>query len=78
MGVGMQADGGDIELVSVTGNEGLVVSGGEDGAVRLWELDSRRLVWRVRGHTGWVFATALSADGEMVASAGEDAVIPAS
>lgn len=62
-------------VVSVTANESLVASGGEDGAVRLWELNGRRLVRLLRGHTGWVFATALSADGEIVASAGEDGVI---
>lgn len=62
-------------VVSVATHDRLLVSGGEDGVVRLWDTDSRRLLHQWRGHTGWVYATAVSADGSLVASAGEDAAI---
>ncbi|WFB08200.1 NB-ARC domain-containing protein [Streptomyces sp. LX-29] len=62
-------------VVSVSVVRNLVVSGGEDGVVRLWDLDTGRFLRAHQAHTGWVFATALSPDGLTIASAGDDAVI---
>ncbi|PYC77348.1 hypothetical protein C7C46_19110 [Streptomyces tateyamensis] len=62
-------------VVSVATAAGLIVSGGEDGAVRVWDLASRTLVHAFHAHTGWVFATALTHDGALLASAGEDGLI---
>ncbi|MGI5401928.1 NB-ARC domain-containing protein [Streptomyces sp. CA-135486] len=62
-------------VVSVSTVRNLVASGGEDGVVRVWDLDTGRLLRTHQAHTGWVFATALSPDGMTVASAGDDAVI---
>ncbi|WP_238783328.1 NB-ARC domain-containing protein [Streptomyces monomycini] len=62
-------------IVSVSTEAGIVASGGEDGTVRLWDLETRLLLRTFRAHTGWVFATALSANGAVVASAGDDGLI---
>ncbi|MFI5534521.1 NB-ARC domain-containing protein [Kitasatospora sp. NPDC051853] len=62
-------------VVSVSTEAKIVASGGEDGAVRLWDLETRQLLRTFRGHVGWVFATALSPDGSVVASAGDDGLI---
>ncbi|WP_423463362.1 NB-ARC domain-containing protein [Promicromonospora sp. MS192] len=62
-------------VVSVAAREDLLVSGGEDGAVRLWDLSARTLIRSLRGHTGWVHAVAISPDGSVIASAGEDNAI---
>lgn len=62
-------------ITSVATHEGMVVSGGEDGTVKLWELRHRSLRRTLVGHTGWVFAVAVTPDGRIVASAGDDAII---
>ncbi|MFD7494156.1 NB-ARC domain-containing protein [Streptomyces sp. NPDC059832] len=62
-------------VVSVSAVRDLVASGGEDGVVRLWNLNTGKLLRAHEAHTGWVFATALSADGMVLASAGDDGAI---
>lgn len=62
-------------VVSVSAARDIVVSGGEDGVVRLWNVNAGRLIRAHQAHTGWVFATALSADGLVLASAGDDGAI---
>ncbi len=70
------ADAGHVGAVTgVAVHDKHAVSCGEDGTVRVWDLQGRRQVQSFRGHTGWVYATAISADGEVVASAGDDGVI---
>jgi WD40 repeat protein len=40
--------------------------------VRVWDLDSGRQVERLEGHTGHVLAVAVSADGGVAVSGGDD------
>jgi WD40 repeat protein len=64
---------GAVAGIAAHGN--LLVSGGEDGVVRIWDLAQRRLAHQRRGHTGWIYAVAISPDGQVLASAGDDATI---
>ncbi len=49
-----------------------VVTGGNDGFVHLWDVNSLRESYRFRGPTGPVGAVAASPDGRLVLSAGND------
>ena len=67
---------GHVGAVTTVASHGSVIaSGGEDGTVKLWSIDQQQRPRTYAGHTGWVFAVAISADGLLVASAGDDAMI---
>jgi serine/threonine protein kinase len=51
------------------------VSGANDGNIRWWHIDSRKLVETRNGHKGPVMAMAVSPDGNRVLSAGQDGKI---
>src|SRR5882724_5366330 len=49
-----------------------LLSGGDDGNVRVWDVATRREVRRWKGHEGGVLALALTGDGKTLATAGRD------
>lgn len=53
----------------------IVATGHDDGVIRLWEGNGRRLLCQLQGHERPVSALAFSRDGMRLASAGEDRVI---
>ena len=53
----------------------ILVSGGEDGTIRLWDVVSAELLRTVTGHNDQILSIAISPDGGMVASGGIDKTI---
>lgn len=51
------------------------VSGGADGAVRVWEAGTWRLLHTLTGHTGGVAAVGRSPDGTRLATGGFDGAL---
>ena len=52
-----------------------VVSGADDGTVRVWDLDRGLLLRTLTGHTDWIRAIAVTADGSRIISAADDHTI---
>ena len=47
-------------------------TGLSDPTIRLWNADTGKLVWELKGHLGWISDLAFSPDGSLLASASAD------
>ena len=65
---------GDIDALATT-PDGCIVSGGQDGIVRLWDPVSRLPIRAFKKHSNWVSAVAVSPDGSRVVSGSWDETV---
>jgi len=71
----LQAHSGGVLSLSIRSDTRLLVSGGQDGRVRLWRLGIRQAQQVMRGHGKPVLGLAFSPDGMLLASGGHDAMV---
>lgn len=62
----------DVWTIALSPDEKKVVSGSEDGGVRLWDIDTGKLIAKWTGHTNTVVSVCWSRDGHRVVSGSED------
>lgn len=63
----------NLRAVAISLNAGLIAFGGSDALVRVYSLDSFKLIKVLEGHTLSVFSLAFSPEGNFLVSAGRDA-----
>ena len=66
---------GGVNSVTFSPNGQLVVSGGWDGTLRLWNLRGEPISQPWRGHQGGVYSVAFSPNGQLVVSSGWDGTL---
>jgi WD40 repeat protein len=69
------AHDGPAQKIAFGRDDRLLVSGGADGTVMLWDVATRRLLTRWTGHDGPVNDVAVSPDGSLVASSSQDGAV---
>ena len=68
-------NGGAVTCLAVTPDGNYLVTGGEDKAVRVWEVSSTKQLRAFQGHMKRVTAVTTRADGKQIASASDDGAI---
>jgi len=63
---------GPVRSVAFSPNDGLVASGGDDNAIRLWDIARGEVSQVLRGHGNAVRAVAFSPNGQFVLSGGQE------
>lgn len=71
----MRGHKGSIHTLAWSPNGQTLASGGEDGIIRLWDKESRKIRLPLEGHTAPVYRVVWSQDGDTVVSGGEDQTI---
>jgi len=65
----------EINTIDISKNGKYLASGGDDGYIEIWNLQTRQLLQRMRSNSDDTYAVAFSSDGKKIASAGEEQVI---
>ena len=70
------AHDGRVNAVEPSRDGRLVATAGQDGLVRVWDLNRGRAVTTIKAHPGnWALGASLSPDGRQVATAGDDGTV---
>ncbi|MDL1873832.1 hypothetical protein FBQ85_01460 [Cytophagia bacterium CHB2] len=71
----IRSTGGAVETLAFSPNGKLLAAGSQDGAVRLWEVKTGRIIGTLSGHQRAVSSVAFSPDGKVLASGAKDTMI---
>ena len=67
--------GGQVLSVAWSPDGRELAAANQDGVVRIWDVRKRKLVRRLRGHTGWTRGVDWSPNGDLIATSGADGMI---
>jgi WD40 repeat protein len=66
---------GGVFATAFSPNSQLVASGEYNGNVYICQVDTRRLIFLLKGHTNWIWSIAFSPDNQILASASQDGTV---
>ncbi|HCA97349.1 MAG TPA: hypothetical protein DEP38_22900 [Cyanobacteria bacterium UBA9226] len=66
---------GSIFSVNFSPDQKLLVTGGMDGKIRLWEVADGKQIMAWQGHGDWIRSVIFSPDGKLIASASNDKTV---
>ena len=66
---------GDVTAVSFSPDGQLIISGGKDGTIRLWNRETHKLKRVMLSHRGGVSSVKFSPDGQFLVSGGQDGLL---
>ena len=66
---------GSITCVCITNDDSLVITGGHDGYIKVYEVASSTIVMSYPAHKGTIMCFALTSDGRFLVSGSQDSVI---
>ncbi len=61
--------------LSFSPDDKLLVTGGADGKIHLWEVDSRKQISNFKAHNDWISSVVFSPDGKIIASSSRSSVV---
>lgn len=64
-----------VNTIAFSPNDRVLASGGYEGTIRLWDLDTLRTAHVLRGHASWVESIAFHPDGHYLASGSMDQTV---
>jgi WD40 repeat protein len=71
----LKSDSGRVEAVALTPDSNLLLSGGADGKITIWDTSSGEISLVLENHTGRVNDIVVSADGKRFATCAEDGTV---
>ena len=66
---------GPVGSIVISGDSKLILSGGWDGTISLWDIETLKKIRTINGHTDTVFEVFLSKDGEYALSGSHDQTV---
>jgi WD40 repeat protein len=70
-----EPNGEDVNGIAWSPDDKRIAAANQDGVVRIWDVERRKVVLRLRGHTGWTRGVDWSPNGELIATSGADATV---
>ncbi len=61
--------------LALSPDDKLLITGGADGEISLWEVDSGKQISSFRAHNGWITSVAFNPNGNMIASCSDSSVV---
>ncbi|KAF8993351.1 WD40-repeat-containing domain protein, partial [Cyathus striatus] len=71
----LKGHSGSVMSVAISQDGSNIVSGSSDETIRMWNLDSRKLLNELKGHSGPVMSVAISQDGTTIVSGAFDQTV---